>query len=129
MNITRTSAFSGVTRTVDLPVTPEQVAAWQNGELAQNAFPGCDASQREFIMTGVTAEEWEATMGSGDEEDDEEDETCLDCTLTFDDCECGTDPDEYDSYDDGEALASAGHGTDKDYGGMIGGDSDLMGEW
>lgn len=29
---------------------------------------------------------------------------------------------------DADTLASAGYGTDEDYG-MIGGDSDLMGEW
>jgi hypothetical protein len=44
------------------------------------------------------------------------------------------DHDDYEGYswDDVEAdantLASAGYGTDEDYG-MIGGDSDLMGEW
>lgn len=39
--------------------------------------------------------------------------------------------DDYEGYswdDDASAFASAGHGTDEDYG-MIGGDSDLMGEW
>lgn len=36
---------------------------------------------------------------------------------------------EDDSWYDGEAFRSAGWGTDEDYGGMIGGDSDLIGEW
>jgi len=41
--------------------------------------------------------------------------------------------DDFDTMTDAEAdadtLRMAGMGTDEDYGGMIGGDSDLMGEW
>ena len=47
--------------------------------------------------------------------------TCEDCEETYDLCECGTDPEDYeDNYSDAEAdaatLASAGMGTDEDYG-------------
>ena len=66
MEITRTSMFSGIERTLDLPVTPEQITEWQEGTLIQNAMPQLSADQREFVMTGVTAEEWEETFG-GDE--------------------------------------------------------------
>jgi hypothetical protein len=59
MNITKTSGFSGVTRTLDLDVTLEEYASWRNGELIQNAMPRLGADEREFIKTGVTAEEWE----------------------------------------------------------------------
>ena len=59
MNITRTSIVSNITRTLELDCTPEQVQAWEEGELAQNAFPNLDASEREFLMTGITAEEWD----------------------------------------------------------------------
>lgn len=59
MNITRTSMLSGVTRTMWLPVTEEQISEWQNGGLIQNVFPDLTADQREFIMTGVTADEWD----------------------------------------------------------------------
>jgi hypothetical protein len=31
---------------------------WVNGVLIQNAFPMLDADKREFLMTGITAEEW-----------------------------------------------------------------------
>jgi len=69
MNITRTSMFSGVERTLDLPITEEQVTAWKSGTLCQNAFPQLSADEREFIMTGVTAEEWDGEFG--DEDDDQ----------------------------------------------------------
>jgi hypothetical protein len=59
MNITKTSAHSGITRTLDLDVTEAEILAWQAGELIQNAMPRLDADEREFIMTGITAEEWE----------------------------------------------------------------------
>tara|TARA_Y100001973_G_scaffold57555_1_gene84833 strand:+ start:586 stop:789 length:204 start_codon:yes stop_codon:yes gene_type:complete len=59
MEVTKTSVHSGITRTLDLDVTFEEVAAWQAGELIQVAMPRLDADEREFIKTGITAEEWE----------------------------------------------------------------------
>ena len=59
MNITRTSDLTGVTRTMDLPITLVQILAWQHGKLVQEAFPQLNADQREFIMTGISAEEWD----------------------------------------------------------------------
>lgn len=59
MKIERTSAHSGITRTLDLDVTLEEYASWKGGELIQNAMPRLNADEREFIMTGIAAEEWE----------------------------------------------------------------------
>ena len=59
MNVTKTSVHSGITRTLDLDVTFEEIAAWQAGELIQVAMPRLNADEREFIKTGITAEEWE----------------------------------------------------------------------
>lgn len=58
MKITRTSQFSGRTRTRNLPVTQEQFDKWHAGMPIQDAFPELSADDREFIMTGITAEEW-----------------------------------------------------------------------
>lgn len=58
MKITRTSVF-GVTRTKDLPVTPEQISRWEQGELAQNVFTQLNAEEREFIISGNTTEDWD----------------------------------------------------------------------
>ena len=63
MQITKISAFTGVEHTLDIPVTPAQLNAWRNGTLIQIAMPNLTPDQREFLMTGVTAEEWEATFG------------------------------------------------------------------
>lgn len=59
MQVTRTSVQSGVTRTLELPITPEQMAAFEAGALIQEAFPALTPDQREFILTGITAEEWD----------------------------------------------------------------------
>ena len=59
MNITKTSSYSGIVRTIDLNVTLEQLQNWQNGMLIYKAMPNLTADEREFIISGVTNEEWE----------------------------------------------------------------------
>jgi len=68
MKITRTSVF-GVTRTIDLPVTPDQITRWQDGEFAQNVFIQLDAEQREFIISGNTNEDWERMFAENADSD------------------------------------------------------------
>lgn len=63
MLITRTSPFSGKTTTREIPVTEEQLARWNNGTLIQNAMPNISADDREFLMTGITPEEWNEVFG------------------------------------------------------------------
>lgn len=64
MNITRTSLLSGQTRTIDIPVTEEQLIAWHvRGVHIQDAMPNLTADQREFLLTGITKEEWDAEFG------------------------------------------------------------------
>ena len=63
MQVTRTSPFSGKTNTIDIEVTQEQLSAWENGELLQNAMPNLSLNEREFIKTGITPQEWEETFG------------------------------------------------------------------
>lgn len=59
MLITRTSMISGITRTLDLPVTEEQLEAWRQGALIQNIMPHLSPGDREFIKTGITDREWD----------------------------------------------------------------------
>lgn len=58
MIIQRKSVISGIVRQRDLDVTAEQIARWQGGELIQNVFPHLSVSDREFIVTGTTDDEW-----------------------------------------------------------------------
>jgi len=36
---------------------------WEEGKLAQNAFPYLDDEQREFIISGTTPDEWKSWFG------------------------------------------------------------------
>lgn len=67
MLITRTSEVSGIERTKDIPVTEEQLQAWQNGGHIQRVMSNLSEDDREFIMTGITQEEWD-TMFPKEEE-------------------------------------------------------------
>ena len=58
MLLERTSIISNKTTTMELPITNEQLDRWRQGELIQNVFPDLTPDEREFIMTGITAEEW-----------------------------------------------------------------------
>lgn len=60
MKVTRKDPFTGKVHMIDLPVTNEQMAAYEAGELIQAAFPHLDADQRELIMTGIMPSSWKA---------------------------------------------------------------------
>ena len=62
MKITRTSPFSNLTNVMDINVTQEQYLAWLDGTLIQDAMPNISADEREFIMTGITPEEWDSAF-------------------------------------------------------------------
>lgn len=63
MNITRVSTLTGEEHTLRLPVSQVQMERWEMGELAQDVFPHLSASQREFIISGITEEEWDHAFG------------------------------------------------------------------
>jgi len=55
--------LSGVTRTRHLDITREQELRIQAGEHVQDVAPHLSADDREFLMTGITADEWEQMFG------------------------------------------------------------------
>ena len=67
MEITRKSTATGIRHTLDLPITDAQIAKYHNGALVQDAFPHLTADQREFIISGTTAEEWDNLFKGLDE--------------------------------------------------------------
>ncbi len=63
MLITMKSILSGIERTKDLAVTQEQYNNWLKGNiLIQEAMPELTPGEREFIMTGISEEEWDDTF-------------------------------------------------------------------
>jgi len=69
IRISRKSPITGKTYVKDMDITIEQYEDWKNGMLAQLAFPDLNADDREFIITGITPEEFRML-------EDEEDGDC-----------------------------------------------------
>lgn len=68
MEITRVSIITGIQRTVFFPqICTYQYRQWQDGALIQNALPTLNDEQREFIMNGITPEEWDDVIGDEEE--------------------------------------------------------------
>lgn len=69
MKITRVSSLTGKENSMDLPVTQDQIAAWIGGTPIQDAMPELTPSQREFLMTGYTQEDWDKMFPPDEEEE------------------------------------------------------------
>lgn len=75
MIIKRKSPLTGKINILDINVTLSQMNKWDNGELIQNVMPDLTDDEREFIMTGMTAEDWDYLFGKdGEDSFGEEDE-------------------------------------------------------
>lgn len=70
MIISRTSPLTGAVNRMDIAVTPETLAKWQNApmgspdRLIQNAMPHLDADEREFLISGVLPDEFDRLFGA-----------------------------------------------------------------
>ena len=63
------SMLSGKVNSMVLPTTQGKIEYWvESGKLIQDVMPDLDDDQREFLMSGITPEEWDDMFG---EEDDE----------------------------------------------------------
>jgi hypothetical protein len=49
---------------MEIAVTEEQLTRWQSGELIQHVMWQLTPDEREFIMTGITPQEWAAVFKS-----------------------------------------------------------------
>ena len=63
MNITKTSPLTGQTNTLFIEgLTQEMIDRWRGGELVQVALAGIPQELREFVMTGITPQEWQQCL-------------------------------------------------------------------
>ena len=59
MLINRTSIISGVERQRDIPLDPNDMMMWKDGlGSIQELMPYLTDDDREFILSGITADEW-----------------------------------------------------------------------
>lgn len=64
VRVTMRSMFTGRPNSMDLPIREGQILFWKaSGTPIQRVFPHLSADQREFLITGVTPEEWAAEFG------------------------------------------------------------------
>ena len=67
MEITKISQLSGKENTMNIEVTQYEMIRIENRyhskELIQNIVPNLTMEEREFLMTGITPEEWSNTFG------------------------------------------------------------------
>jgi hypothetical protein len=69
MLIKRKSVISGIERTRNIPVDPEDFAMWQKGYGAiQDLMPYLNDNDREFILSGITPGEWDSMFSEQIEE-------------------------------------------------------------
>jgi hypothetical protein len=69
--VTNSSPFTGESNSLIIPMSYESFMAafnkWQGGEHIQNAFSLLNADLREFLMTGITPDEWNETFGGSED--------------------------------------------------------------
>jgi uncharacterized protein (DUF779 family) len=63
MILSKKSIISGKVHKMELDITEEQYFSWKNGELVQNVFPHLNSEEREFIVSGITPQEWKELFG------------------------------------------------------------------
>ena len=50
---------------MDLPITQEQIDYWKSSRtVIQDVFPNLSASEREFLISGYTDEDWQMMFGA-----------------------------------------------------------------
>jgi len=64
--ITRKSIMTGKETTQTMRLRLDDYIRWQNGSNIQDCMPYLSPAQREFMMTGITEEEWDATFKGED---------------------------------------------------------------
>ncbi len=69
MLIKKKSILDGIERSMELDITEDQLARWKGGELIQNVFRQLAPDEREFLMTGITPEQWEDIYGGYDDDE------------------------------------------------------------
>jgi hypothetical protein len=70
MKVTKISQLTGIEHTLELNITSEELFRVENRrntmELIQNIVPQLTMGEREFLITGITEEEWNHTFADID---------------------------------------------------------------
>lgn len=66
MKITRRSPFTGIVHEMELDITDEHLARLSTGAPIQQALGHLPPEQREFLISGITPEEWDIFVAGND---------------------------------------------------------------
>tara|TARA_R110002073_G_scaffold65898_1_gene164261 strand:+ start:701 stop:934 length:234 start_codon:yes stop_codon:yes gene_type:complete len=71
LEVTKKSIISGKINTMELDINQEDLDRYEQlgGLLVQAVFPQLSSSEREFLISGITPQEWNDTFG-GEEDND-----------------------------------------------------------
>ena len=69
MIVTRKDPMTGNTRSMEIEITPEQMAAYEAGTVIQLAAPNLTPDEREFIITGFLPQEFDDLFKEDDEDE------------------------------------------------------------
>ena len=64
MLIYKKSTISGKINGMMIPVSKNQIRRWEKGELIQDVMPDLTKDEREFMISGITQEEWYGLFGA-----------------------------------------------------------------
>ena len=73
MQITKISTLTQKEHTMEVPCTQEELDNFNAGMHIQNAMPNVSAELREFVLSGITPEEWDCMKFGVDIDDDDDD--------------------------------------------------------
>jgi len=63
VRVTKTSALTGKRNTMRIPLRQGEIENWlESTMLVQDAFPWIAADVREFLISGITPDEWDNTF-------------------------------------------------------------------
>ena len=70
IQVTRQSVLTRQMNTMELPISQEHLDIYDTvGDiLVQDAFPNLDKEQREFLISGITPDEWNKHLGDFNDE-------------------------------------------------------------
>ena len=77
MKVERKSLLSGITTSREIDAPPTKILNYLAGRdtrYVQDIFPELSVSDREFMMTGITPEEWDAEFPPDEDYDEDESE-------------------------------------------------------
>ena len=71
IKVTRQSVITRQMNTMELPISQDHLDRYDTigGLLVQNVFPNLDAGQREFLISGITPDEWNKYIGDYNDEE------------------------------------------------------------